>query len=171
MTSLKRVLFAGLLAAVPVLPAAAQTPVANGASFGDWQVICEAPAMNQTVCAIKQTLTFRETGALLGEVVLREVTVEGEQRTLMVLNTPTGMFLPITPGYRIDGTEGTLPLQWRTCSDRACSASRLLTADETAALRRGVRMIIGYRPVNREEAVLFNVSLKGVTAGLNALTQ
>lgn len=155
-----------LLGTVP-FAAAQDTP--NGKSFGDWQLICEATGVNRTVCALRQTLSLRDGGAFIAEVALRRVPAEDGMRTVVVLSTPTGMFLPAAPGMAVDGSDETLSLEWRSCDARVCMASRVLTDDDVAALQRGAQLRLGYRPVTQTDPVLFSISLTGVTAGLAAL--
>lgn len=141
----------------------------NGATFGDWQLICEATGVNRTVCALRQTLSFSENGAFVAEVALRRVPSADDTRTVIVLSTPTGIFLPAAPGMAVDGSDETLPLEWRSCDANICTASRVLSDNEVAALRGGAELRMGYRPVNQSDPVLFSISLTGVTAGLAAL--
>jgi len=156
-------------ASCAVAHAASAQEARNGATFGDWQLICEATGVNRTVCALRQSLSFSENGAFVAEVALRRVPAADDMRTVIVLSTPTGMFLPAAPGMAIDGSEETLPLEWRSCDARICTASRVLSDDELAALRGGDELRMGYRPVNQPDPVLFSISLTGVTAGLAAL--
>ena len=164
-----RLSYAALLAMLPSFGATAQT-ASNGTAFGDWQLVCEAVAVNQTRCEIRQTLTLRQSGALLAQVALTPIaqTESTPAATALVLTTPTGMFLPMAPGLSIEDDE-TLPLQWRTCDANRCIASRILEPDEVEALRAGTRMTLGYRPAAATDAVIFPVSLQGVSAGLDAL--
>ena len=141
----------------------------QGTAFGDWLLACEAVGVNRTSCVIRQTLTRRDGGALIADVILRRLEAEDDPRIALVLVTPTGMFLPEAPGMAIDAGGETLPLQWRSCDAQRCVASRVLTEDDVASLSGGGRMSLGYRPVNRDEPVIFSVSLDGVTAGLAAL--
>lgn len=143
--------------------------VRNGATFGAWQLICEATGVNRTVCALRQTLSLQDGGAFVAEVALRRIDTDDGPRTAIVLSTPTGMFLPATPGMAVDASDETLALEWRSCDARICTASRVLSDTELAALRAGAQLRLGYRPVNQPDPVLFSISLTGVTAGLAAL--
>lgn len=149
--------------------AASAQEARNGATFGDWQLICEATGVNRTVCALRQTLSLTESGAFIAEVALRRVPSADGMRTVIVLSTPTGMFLPAAPGMAVDASDETLALEWRSCDARVCTASRVLTDEDVVALRDGAELRLGYRPVNQTEPVLFSISLSGVTAGLAAL--
>lgn len=149
--------------------ASAQQAATNGTTFEDWVLVCEAAAVNQTICAITQRLSISESNAFLAEVRLQKLNTNEGPRILLALTTPTNMVLPVRPGYRIGEGEEALPLDWRTCTPQFCTASRIVDEAELDQIKRAVRMIVGYQPVGSNEPVAFPVSLKGVTAGLNAL--
>lgn len=147
----------------------AQTAPANGTQYGDWRLACQATAVNQTSCAIAQTLSTTEQKRFLAEVTLQFLEFDGENRIIMAVSTPTNMLLPAQPGYRVGKSGETLPLAWRTCNAQFCTASRLLEDTEVSALRNGLSFVLGYQPINQKEPLVFEISLKGVSAGLNAL--
>ena len=163
------------LLAAPVLAqeeegAAAAGPVANGTAFGDWRVACQAVAVGRTVCVLAQRIVARETGALVGEVTLRPAQgPEGAEALLMTLTVPTGLALRARPAYRIPPAEEERALDWETCGPRLCRAVRALGAEEVGALRAATSARVGYRPLRAEGPVVFDLSLRGVTAGLAAL--
>jgi len=172
MTRQRTMICAALCAALPAFGAQAQ-PASNGTAFGDWRLICEAVAVNRTRCEIRQTLTLRDSGALLAQVALTPAAgaEAGDATTVLVLTTPTGMFLPMAPGLSIDDADETVPLQWRTCDANRCVATRMLAPGEVEALRDGARMTLGYRPAAAADPVIFPVSLQGVSAALDALAE
>lgn len=148
-----------------------QTGPENGTVFGDWRLACEATAINQTACAIMQSLSVTETKQFLAEVSLQTATVEDQIRIIMAMTTPTNMLLPAQSGFRVGDTNETKPLTWRTCNAQFCTASRILEPDDVVAIREGLKMTVGYQPAGSAEPIIFDVSLKGVSAGLDALTQ
>ena len=149
-------------------PAAAQDPVANGTVFGDWTVVCAAEAVGRTVCALAQTLVDPADGALLAEIGLNPVGSGAEAQVVMVLRTPASMLLPVRPAFRV-GEGPTVALTWHTCAGESCTALLTLGAEDIAALRRGLTMIVGYQPLAQDRPLSFPVSLRGITAGLAAL--
>lgn len=160
---------AGLITSVLGTASAAQNAPANGTKYGDWRLACQATAVNQTSCAIAQTLTTGEQNTFLAEVTLQIAEIEGNPRTIMAVSTPTNMLLPAQPGYRVGKSGETLALTWRTCNQQFCSASRLLEESEVSALRSGLSFVLGYHPIASKDPLVFEISLKGVSAGLNAL--
>lgn len=162
------VAFAAALAAPA--PAAAQS-AANGTPFEDWTLVCRAEAVNRTSCGLVQRITVQESGAFVAEIGLNLIDIEGETRVLMVLQTPSGMALPVRPGFQVVGTEDIVALDWRTCAGDFCSATRLLSPEEVASLQGGERMIVGYQAISDAEPINFPSSLAGVTAGLRALRE
>lgn len=162
--------FLTAVAVFSVSPVSAQeTGAANGTVFDDWTLVCRAEAVNRTACGLVQRVSAGEQNLFVAEIGLNRVDVDGEARVLMVLQTPSAMLLPARPAYQVVGTETVNALEWRTCSGDFCSATRLLTTEEVAALRGGESMVLGYHPVNSAEPINFPGSLAGVTAGLRAL--
>lgn len=175
MRSLSRFLFGLLGAGVSLgLPASgfAQGAPANGTVYGDWQLACQATAINETACAIAQTISLSDGNRFLAEVTLQKLTIEDSaERIVMALTTPTNMLLTAQPGYRVGTEEETLPLVWRTCTQQLCTASRVLEPAEVDALRSGVTVVLGYQSAASPEPIIFELSLNGVSAGLDALSQ
>lgn len=161
---------AALFASALPHPAAAQDdPPRNGTRFQDWTLSCRAEAVNTTTCAITQTLVRQSDDQFLAEFGLNRVDAEEGRRTVMIVRTPAGVDLRVDPAYRIDDAEDSTSLAWRTCAGQFCSAVLALDADQTEALKQGARMLFGYQPYGRQEAMAFNVSLSGITDGLDAL--
>ncbi|MCH2164969.1 MAG: invasion associated locus B family protein [Marinovum sp.] len=146
-----------------------QQSATNGQVFDDWRLVCQAVGVNQTRCVISQSLSISESNAFLAEVTVRLVETDEGSQTVIAVSTPTNMLLPIRPAYRIEDSGETIAMEWRTCTPRVCSASRILSPAELAALKAGIRMTMGYQPTNQETPVNFPVSLKGITAGIAAL--
>lgn len=148
----------------------AQDAATNGTLFGNWRLSCQATAVNQTTCVIAQTLTVGEQNAFLAEVTFQYAEVDGENKTIMAVSTPTNMLLSARPGYRMTDTEETLPLTWRTCTPQICTASRVLEDSEVDAIRTNQTFVIGYHPIANPEPLVFEISLQGASEGLDALS-
>jgi invasion protein IalB len=153
------------------LPALAQTEdrPRNGTRFQDWVLNCRAEAVNQTSCAITQSLVRQADEAFLAEFGLNRVQSDDKPQTVMIVRTPAGMDLRVDPAYRIDESEESTTLSWRTCAGDFCSAVLTLDEAQTEALRQGAQMTFGYRPFGANQPVAFAVSLSGVSDGLDAL--
>lgn len=149
----------------------AQAEVANGAQFGDWTVACTAETTQRTVCALTQVVVAADTGAFLAEIGLNPIRdPEGVASVLVVLRTPSATLLPISPALRV-GEEDAIEMTWRTCAGDFCTALSQLDPATIESMRRGRDMLLGYQRVADAQPVTFRVSLAGVTAGLNALTE
>lgn len=143
----------------------------NGQAYGDWRLACVARAINDTECLIRQVVIRPENRSLLGEITLSRRTTDDGDKVLLMAKTPAGMALPVKPAYRIDEAGEQLPLDWQTCAGRFCTATRFLEPSEVDALRYGGQMIFGYQVFGTPSPVAFTVSLRGVTEGLDALSQ
>ena len=161
---------AGLVAAF-AFAAPARAEVANGTVFGDWRVACTAATSSRTSCALTQTLANTENNTFLAEIGLNVIRNEGAASVVMVLRTPSSMALGIQPGVLINGRSDQFALTWRTCAGDFCTAVLQLDEDGVAALRAASSMIVGYQGINATEPTSFSVSLRGVTAGLTALSE
>lgn len=148
----------------------AQDAPANGTIIGNWRLACQATAVNQTSCVIAQTLSVGAQNTFLAEVTLRYAEIDGSDRTIMAVSTPTNMRLSAQPGYRVSDSDETLPLTWRTCTPQICTASRILEESEISALRANPSFVLGYHPMGNPEPLVFEISLDGVSAGLDALS-
>lgn len=137
--------------------------------YGDWTLRC-AEQQGGTICSLRQRVVQGEANELLAEVSLNIATIDGQPRVLMVMNSPEGVALNIAPGYIVDGGETAVNLSWRTCIRQLCRAATLLSRQQQSAVMAGDIMTLGYRRFREEKATAFEVSLRGVTAGLAALS-
>ncbi|MEM7270452.1 MAG: invasion associated locus B family protein [Pseudomonadota bacterium] len=161
-----------LLALMMILAGAAtaQAQAKNGQRFGDWTLRCVAQGPGQTSCALRQRVTRADTNELLADVSLNMAQVQGTPRVLMVVVTPDGVALNIAPGFIVDGEGDAVNLSWRTCSQNLCRAAALLSPQQQGAVMAGLEMRLGYNRFQSEQTTVLPVSLKGVTAGLAALS-
>ena len=79
----------------PATPEAAEAPaeIANGQTFDDWTVRCEALGVNRTRCMLRQRITMRETNQLLVELVAFWAD-DGKQ--ILVASVPIGADLALS---------------------------------------------------------------------------
>ena len=99
-----------------------------------------------------------------------EIPAGSGPRVLMVMNSPEGVALNIAPGYIVDGGDEAVNLSWRTCIRQLCRAAALLSQQQQGAVMAGNVMTLGYRKFREDKTTAFPVSLRGVTAGLAALS-
>lgn len=155
--------------AAPQRPA--QTPpvaaARDGQTFEDWIASCgNLPGTQTQRCVISQTLmnerqqrVLRVTMGYLGP----------NREPALVFELPLGVFLPAGAALRID--EGAqIPLTYELCTVEGCTAGMLLDAANLQAIRASRTLRIGFLVQAGGETVVLNVSPKGITAGLAALS-
>jgi invasion protein IalB len=152
---------------VPIVGSAQQV----SKDYKDWRLICSDPANGTKTCSLIHLLTRSDTGVFLAEVTLRRLDITDGQHTVMALTVPSNVLLRTRPGYTFSDTRATQPLEWYSCTPQVCTATKVLSSRELRALRKGLDVIFGYQPLGQTEPMLFKVSLRGITAGLEALNR
>ncbi|SOH94854.1 Invasion protein IalB, involved in pathogenesis [Monaibacterium marinum] len=141
-------------------PAAAE----EVARHRDWSLDCRAVAQGETSCVLAQRLVAPGDDAEIAQIVLRR----NAGGTALVLRVPTGVNLTQNAAYRVDGGAG-MPLRWTACDAQYCLAVAPLSDGQLDGLRGGITATFGYQPLAADQAVLFDASLLGISAGLAAL--
>ncbi|MEL6205549.1 MAG: invasion associated locus B family protein [Pseudomonadota bacterium] len=155
----------GILAAASflaaLLPSTANTEASlHGAVFGDWRVACRAGGTAD--CALVQRSTIDNVAPM----TIRIVTLEGGAPHLVV-TTPLRTALKAGLALTIDDGRSTIhPFDF--CDERGCHSAIALQDGLLAALRRGLNATLALETVSGD-ALRYNISLRGVTAGTNAL--
>ena len=137
--------------------------------FGDWTLRC-AQQQAGKICSLRQRVVIVEGNQLLAEVSLNIAQIDGQPRVLMVMNSPEGVALNIAPGYIVDERDDVVNLSWRTCVRQFCRDAALLSPQQQGVVMAGNVMVLGYNKFREDKATAFRVSLRGVTAGLAALS-
>lgn len=161
-------LFAAVLAAAVARGASAEPEVVNGQQFRDWTLACRATAINRTSCVIKQLLVETGSNRFLAEVAL-SITGGEKPETVLVLRVPTEVLLLRSAVMRIDDGATPQPLRWQSCDKVFCTATAVLNEETETGLRRGLKATLGYQRLEESEPTVFDVSLLGVTRGLETL--
>lgn len=160
------------LTALPLAATAqeAATGVANGQSFGDWLVRCDALGMNRTRCMLSQRVARSDSGALLAEI-LAFWSDDTPAAPILVAQAPVGVYLPTAFVLQPEGSEDDqrLDFVWQSCNQTICEAIGLPDAEKLGQLTGIERLLAGYRPAAGAEASVFPVSTKGLAEGLEAL--
>lgn len=151
-------------------PAVAQEPPEE-ARFDDWAIRCSEVENDAEDCWLTQTLVEEGTNSFLAEIRLGAGGTAEDPQYVMVMSAPTGILLTSRPGFRIDKSAEGSSMNWHNCTPSRCEAAKTLTSEEVLSLRQGAQMIIGYQRFMAPEPTVFALSLRGVTAGLAALTQ
>lgn len=150
--------------------AAAETSgeVTNGQAFGDWTVRCEALGVNRTRCMLSQTISVRDSGAVLAELLAFWAE---DQRQILIAQTPVGVHLP--SGFVLQAEDAPederLDFVWQACSPRLCEAAALPEQADLDRLIAADRVLAGYRPRAGAEPAVFPISTDGLVEGLEAL--
>ena len=147
--------------------AAQEQGLSNGTAFADWTVACRAAAIGETDCVLSQVLVKAETNELVAEVSLAPA--DDDAGVVLLLRVPTGVILRRPAEVLVIGTEDGAALDWLTCDSRYCTAATTLQDATLADFRRGLTARLGYLRMGTETPAVFDVSLRGVTAGLAAL--
>lgn len=174
-------LFAATLfaAALPPLAAAAQdaeagrdagTGIANGQTFGDWVVRCDALGVNRTRCMLSQRVARSDDGALLGEI-LAFWSDDTPAAPMLVAHAPVGVYLPTDFVLQPEGApdDQRLDFIWQSCNPTICEAVGLPDQARLDQLAAAERLLAGYRLSVGAEATVFPISTKGLAEGLAAL--
>lgn len=157
-------------AVAPATPEAAEAPaeIANGQTFDDWTVRCEALGVNRTRCMLRQRITMRETNQLLVELVAFWAD-DGKQ--ILVASVPIGADLASRFVLQPEGAteEEQLAFVWQSCNPQICGAAALPDQAALDRLTGAGRVLAGNRPAPGAEPAVFPVSTKGLADGLAAL--
>ena len=168
----RALLAAGLAAAVLAAPGAAPAGESLAGTeldrFGDWVLLRAAPG----VCQLRHTLLSATSGAVLLEMLLLPPDpAHTDGGALVALRVPLGVSLPDGIAWRhpASPTEA-VGLAWQHCDATLCLAAGRISAAELDRLRRGNHVEVGFRPLPDAAPIRMQVSLRGVTAGWQALT-
>lgn len=162
----------------PATPDAAAAPAADGvgsvyakATHGDWEQRCvKAPEGTTDPCQIYQLLKDSDGNAVAeigvfplpdGEKALAGGTISAPLETLLTENLV----------IQIDGGKGRVyPFSW--CDRSGCVARVGFTKEDLAAFKGGNKATLTIVPVTApDQKVNLAISLKGFTAGYDALAQ
>lgn len=157
------------LAAVS-LPAAAQ--VTQGQKFGDWIVRCERPvgAANEQ-CILFQVVNRRDQQTNQTQrVLLTNIGYVGpEKQPIISFAMPLGLYLPAGVKIQVD-KQTPIEATVETCIQTGCRATLSLSAAAVGQLKRGNAATFTIQNLRRQNITL-PISLKGITAGLDALSK
>ncbi len=147
--------FAALIAAtVPASGFAVQS------DFGDWQLSCPEA---ETSCVLSQTAAASDQTWL---ATLRVALGEGDNAIVQFLVPPSvhlasGLFVTVSPGISKQAT-------FIRCLTVACEAVLELDSETLNAWKRGRSAELRYRASPDTQPLIFDISLMGLTAALDA---
>lgn len=156
-----------MIAALFTLPATAQEAKPKvGDRIGDWTFQCQAVAADQNICGLVQVIADNNTRRQILSVAVR--TVGKEKRLALLVTAPLGIFLGAGIGGKIDEGEQ-FKFNLQSCTQRGCQGGLELKGKQLAELKKGNRLLIGFKGRPDSNTVTVPVSLKGFTAGLKAI--
>ena len=141
--------------------------IANGTTFGNWVVSCEALAVNETTCVLKQQLARSTDRAFVAEL-LAFWTSDGTKR-FMAVRVPNGVYLPSGFALRPESETEETQFVWQSCGRDLCEGLVELSDDLAAQWTQAETLLGGYRPGRNAEPVVFTLSVAGLNEGLAAL--
>ncbi|WP_185020774.1 invasion associated locus B family protein [Histidinibacterium lentulum] len=154
-------------AAGEVQPADLPEDVANGTTFGDWVVACEATSIRRTVCRLVQTLTLQDSDQLVAQFIA----VPAEDGAVLIAQVPMGVFLPGGAVYRFAENEEVeqREMVWQSCQGQICEAAYPLDDDELALMGEHDAMLFGYRMSADSDPIVIEVDISEFTRGIGVL--
>lgn len=140
----------------------------KGQRFDDWTVGCEKlPGMDRERCFIYQTVVNKDNDEPVLQMAIGYLPVENNKTQPAALITlPLGVALPPGVGLKVDDNEP-IRLQYERCVPNGCIAGFPLNDTMINQFKRGLKAEIRVHDGTR--AVAMPISLKGFTAGFNAL--
>jgi len=137
-------------------------------TFDDWELRCVRVAEGKEPCQLYQLLKD-DQGTAVAEIGLFTLPEGGEAAAGATIIAPLETLL--TAGLRI-GVDETTPKAYpfTFCSQIGCVARVGFTAEEVEAFKKGGKATLTIVPaVAPDKTVALNVSLKGFTAGFDAV--
>jgi invasion protein IalB len=172
--ALKTVASLGLAAALIALPAATQDATAQdakpklGERIGDWVFQCQALSANENICGLVQTVIDNKTKRQVVGVAVRYAG-KGETRRLgMFVTVPLGTYLGSGIGGKIDASDQ-FKFNLQSCNQSGCQGATEIKGAMLTDLKKGERLIIGFKARADSKTIAVPVSLKGFTDGLKAI--
>lgn len=143
--------------------------IEDGQQFEDWRTKCEKlPDDQGEQCFIFQTLIDEEAKqAVLQTVVGYLGDGKAQQQPAIIFTVPLGVALRAGIGVKIDDGE-VMRIPYENCNPVGCVAGMPLDDKVLAALKRGLKSTVFVHD-GAGRRISLEVSLKGFTAGFNAL--
>ncbi len=136
--------------------------------FRDWKLECQKPeGADKEVCQISQDIVLKENKRPLLHVAVGYAA--NDNRPVAIFNLPLGISLPPGVTIKVDkGEQERLPIEH--CFPGGCRAYLGLEEKQLAAFKGGLEAQVTFHDLTRRP-VAVPVSLRGFTAGFNALTK
>lgn len=159
----------GIAAAFIALPAAAQEAKPKvGERIGDWVFQCQALTATENICGMVQTVIDNKTKRQVVGIAIRYAGKGDSKRLGMFVTVPLGIYLGSGIGGKIDTSEQ-FKFNLQSCNQRGCQGATEIKDDMLADLKKGQRLIVGFKARADSNTIAVPVSLKGFTDGLKAI--
>lgn len=134
-------------------------------TYGDWSRICTTSDENR-VCQIVQTANQNESGQLVFQTAVGYVS--DNERPIMYLTAPLGIFLPRGISIFVDEEEQGLTATVQRCDQNGCLGVLAMEPALVDKLKKGqaAKMIFG---ASAQRNVSIPLSLTGFTRAFNSL--
>jgi len=134
--------------------------------FGNWRGKCASPDGSNNICTLSFEIRSEQSQSVaLFFAIGRNPNNEYYAITIV----PLGTHLPNGVKFSVDGTElAAIPLQ--VCIPIGCQSISPMASDSLQRLKAGNNMVVDFVDI-RNGPVSLNVSLSGMTAGINWLDQ
>lgn len=131
--------------------------------FGDWSLSCPD---SESTCILAQTVASTDHNWLATLRIALSGSNEDEVAALQFLVPPnvhlaSGLFSTVAPNAPLEAT-------FLRCNVNACEAVMAMDTTTLSTWKGGRTAEVRYRPAADMPPVVFDVSLMGLTAGLNA---
>lgn len=147
---------------------AQDSAIANGETFGVWEVVCSATGVGQTSCVLSQQIHRSEDNAFIAQVMAFQNA--DASKTYLSARVPLGAYLPAGFLMRSEDSEEALALIWQTCLSKFCEAITEISPEKLAELAREDSTVLGgFRPSVQGSDFIFRFAMTGAIEGLAAL--
>lgn len=133
--------------------------------FDDWFLRCQ----RDRDCALVQMLLMGE-GESAKRLLESAIIPTGDGQTVLQFTLPFGVDLRAGIAFRID-EHPELQAGFVTCLEQGCIVRILMEDDLVKKLRGGSKALVGFRPLGSTENTVIEVSLTGISAGMDALSK
>jgi len=132
-----------------------------------WRVICLKRGISKKrKCKIVQKVLVKKTKKLLVAAAINRAGPKNE-KTVMLLQLPTGLYLPAGVAVQIDKNKAH-PIVVQTCDVRGCFTGLSLSDTMIANMKKGNSMTIAFKNL-KKQTIAVGLSLSGFTAAFKRI--
>ena len=139
--------------------------------FDDWLLVCGEAVGGPDNCLVLHEQTMQDEDGTSGRLIRVTITpLVGDQQGnyLLLALLPLGIHLPAGVAIKVD-EQPQQHLTLQNCTQQGCQAAAMLEEEAAHQLRRGETALFGFKGDPRGETITIAVSLRGISAALDAL--